>query len=59
MEKDRVAKRVYVGECTGSRSVSRLRKRWIDTVEDCLKEKDLDVMQARRMVHDRNVWRSF
>ena len=27
MERDRIAKRVYVGECAGSRSVSRLRKR--------------------------------
>ena len=34
MEKDRIAKRVYVGECGGSRSVGRPRKRWIDTVKD-------------------------
>ena len=27
MEKDRIAKRVYVGECTGSRSVGIPRKR--------------------------------
>ena len=31
--------RVYVGECAGSRSVGRPRKRWIDTVKECLKEK--------------------
>ena len=31
MENDRNVKRVYVGECTGSRSVGRPRKRWIDT----------------------------
>ena len=36
MENDRIAKRLYVGECAGSRSVVRLRKRWIDTVKDCL-----------------------
>ena len=36
MENDRVVKRVYVGECTGSRSVGRPRKRWIDTVKGCL-----------------------
>ena len=36
MEKDRIAKRVYVGECAGSRSVGRPRKRWIDTVKECL-----------------------
>ena len=38
MENDRIAKRVYVGECAGSRLVSRLRKRGIDTVKDCLKK---------------------
>ena len=32
MENDRIAKRVYVGECDDSGSVGRPRKRWIDTV---------------------------
>ena len=36
MENDRIAKRVYVGGCAGSRSVGRPWKRWIDTVKDCL-----------------------
>ena len=31
--------RVYVGECAGSRSVSRPQKRWIDTVKECLRKK--------------------
>ena len=34
MENDRIAKRVYVGECAGRCSVGRLRKSWIDT-EEC------------------------
>ena len=55
MENDRIAKRVYVRECAGSWSVGRPRKRWIDTVEDCLKKRGLNVKQARRMVHDRSV----
>ena len=55
----RNAKRVYVGECAGSCSVGRPRKRWIDAVEDCLDKTGLDVRQARRMVHDRSVWRGF
>ena len=33
MERDRIAKRVYVGECTGSRSVGWPRKRWTGTVK--------------------------
>ena len=48
MERDRIAKRVYVGECAGSHSMGRPRRRWIDTVKDCLKERALDVRQARR-----------
>ena len=38
MENDRIAKRVYVGECAGSRSVGRLRKRWIDRYHEGLLE---------------------
>ena len=49
MENDRIAKSFYVGEFAGSRSVGKPRKRWIDTVKDCLKERGLDVRQARRM----------
>ena len=39
MDNDRVAKRVYVGECPGSGSVGRPRKTLIDTVTDCLRKK--------------------
>ena len=39
MERDRLTKRVYVGECAGSRSVDRPWKRWIDTMKDCLRKK--------------------
>ena len=59
MENDRIAKRVYVGELTGSHSVGRPWKRWIDTVKECLKKRGLDVRQARRMVQDRTKWRRF
>ena len=56
---DRIANRVYVGECPGNRSVGRPRKRWVDTVKDCLKKRGLDVRQTRRMVHNRSVWWGF
>ena len=42
-ENDRIAKRVYVGEFAGSCSVGMPRKRWIDSVTECLKKRDLDV----------------
>ena len=32
---DRIVKNFYAGECTGSHSVGRLWKRWIDTVQEC------------------------
>ena len=59
MENNRIAKRVYVGECVGSNSVAKPHKRWIDTMNECLKKTSLDVRQARRMVHDRSVWWGF
>ena len=47
-ENDRIAKKVYLGECGGSCSVSRLRKKWINNVKDYLSKRGLDVRQARR-----------
>ena len=34
MENDKISKRVYVGECAGSRSLGRPRKRCINTVKN-------------------------
>ena len=59
MERDRIAKRVYVRECAGSRSAGRPRKRWLDTVKECLKKRGLDVRQSRKMVQDRSEWWGF
>ena len=59
MERDRITKRVYIGECAGSYSVGRPWKRWTDTVKECIKKRSLDIRQARRMVQDRSEWRGF
>ena len=56
MEKDRIAKRIYVGECGGVRLAGRPRKRWNDYVNECLKKRDLNVGQARRIVFDMYEW---
>ena len=48
-----------IQECAGSCSAGRQWKRWRDTVKDCLKKRCLNVRQAKRMVHDRNVWWGF
>ena len=39
MERDRIAKKVYLGEFAGSHSVGRPGKRWIDTVKECLRKR--------------------
>ena len=59
IDNDRIAKTVYVGECAGSCSVGRPWKRGIDTVNECLKKRGLDIRQARRMGHDRREWLGF
>ena len=56
MERDRIVKRAYVGECAGSRSVSRPWKRWVGIVKERLKKRGLDITQARRMVQGRSEW---
>ena len=40
MENNRIAKRVYVGDCVGSRSVGRPRKRWIEERFGCQANKN-------------------
>ena len=39
MKNDRIAKRVYVGECAGSYSVGKPWKRWTDTMKELLKKR--------------------
>ena len=56
MERDMIAKRVYVGECAGNHSVDRPKKRWIDTAKGYLRKRGLEVRQARRMVQGRSEW---
>ena len=55
-ENDRIAKRVYVG-VAGSRSLGKQRKRWIDTMNDYLKKRGLDIKASKK----KNVskWRGF
>ena len=59
VERDTITNGVYVGECAGILSMGRPRKRWIDTVKECLKKRGLDVRQARKMVQDRGEWWGF
>ena len=38
IENDRIANRVYVGECADSHSVGRSWKRWIGVMKECLRK---------------------
>ena len=52
----RLLKGCNVGKCMVSYLLGRPQKRWIDSVNDWLKKRGLNVEQARRMVYDRNEW---
>ena len=51
---NRITKRVYMGKSAGSRLVSGSQKSWIDSGNECLKKRGMDVGQARGMVHYRS-----
>ena len=48
MEKDRIAKSVSVGECTGSPSVGKPSRRGIDTMKYLLFKEKMFVCQASK-----------
>ena len=50
MEKDRIAKKVYVGECAGICSLGRLQKRGIETMKDCLWKKRFGCQASKGMI---------
>ena len=59
MGNDRIAIKGYMGEGLYGKYFSRWTSRnWADSLNDCVK-KSLDVVQVRKMVHDRNEWQGF
>ena len=59
MENDKIDKGVYVGKCVSSRVVGRSGKNCIDSVNECLKKRVLNIEQVRRTVYNRNEWWGF
>jgi hypothetical protein len=59
MDGDRLVKRIYSSECVGNRPVGRPKKRWIDSVKECLVERNVGLVEARRLARDRSEWRGF
>ena len=36
-----------------------MAQRWTDSVNDCLKNRGLNIGEARKMAYERNEWREF
>merc|ERR1712002_1298945 len=53
-----LVKRVYDSEVRGARRRGRLRKSWMNSVNETLVRKGLNIQEARDSVQDRNEWRS-
>src|SRR5678816_1567325 len=53
MNDSRLVKRMYSGECVGNRPAGRPKKKWIESVKECLQERNVSLAEARRKVHDR------
>ena len=57
MENDGITKSVYVAESVSSRLVAQPLNRWIDSANDSLRKRGLNVGQARRMMYVSYEWR--
>src|SRR5678815_2020700 len=59
MNDSRLVKRMYSGECVRNRPAGRPKKKWIESVNECLKERDMSLAEARIKVHNKSEWRGF
>src|SRR5678815_4983448 len=59
MNESRLVKRMYSGECVGNRPAGRPKRKWTESVNECLKEINVSLAEARIKVHDRREWRGF
>src|SRR5678815_4204400 len=59
MNGSRLVKRMYCGECVGNRPAGRTKKKWIESVNECLKERNVNLVEARRKVYNRSEWVGF
>ena len=50
---------MYSGECVGNRPAGRSKKKWIESVNKCLKDRNVSLAEARIKVHNRREWRGF
>src|SRR5678815_191057 len=57
MNDSRLVKRMHSGECVENRPGGRPKKKWIESVNECLQERNVSLAETRRKVHDRREWR--
>ena len=57
MNDSRLVKRMYSGECVGNRPAGRPKRKWIESVNKCLKERNVSLVEVRRKVYNRSEWR--
>src|SRR5678815_388375 len=55
MDDSRLVKRMDSGVCVGNRP----KKKWIESVKECLEKRNVSLAEARRKVHNRSEWRGF
>src|SRR5678816_3860301 len=54
-----LVKRMYSGECVGNRPAGRPKKKWIYSVNECLKERNVSFTEERIKVHNRSELQGF
>ena len=59
MNESRLVKRMYSGECVGNRPAGRPKRKWIESVNECLKERNVSLAEARIKVQKRSEWGVF
>src|SRR5678815_4421311 len=59
MDDGRLVKPIYSSQCAGNRPAGRQKKKWIESVKECLEERNASLAEARRKVHNRSEWRGF
>ena len=45
--------------CVENRRAGRSKKKWIESVNECLKERNVSLAEARIKVHNKREWRGF
>src|SRR5678816_1405496 len=59
MDDSWLVKQMYSGECVWNRPAGRPKKKWIESVKECLDERNVSLAEARIKEHNRSEWLGF